>query len=226
MGLDEAIERLEETVAELRQASLTDDKTVLGNAMALRLEARQINDGKSPFDLVIFGDLNDFKHLNDEYGHEVGDIAIKTVGEVVARVFIEERAGKAFRRSGDEFVILLRQDFELSIESSVSSFREVSFSHNEKTLTTAMSFGYAVSDQRTSFEDLVERAEVACQMGKILGGGRSVSWTTDLKNNPLVRRTDRCRTCNAKITVHIPQSEAPQNLRFCPCCGKSLVDSG
>ncbi|SRR6266498_3610093 len=67
MSLDESIERLERLIAEVRQASLTDDKTTLGSALALRQEERLINEGTSEFGVVVFGDLNDFKQLNEHH---------------------------------------------------------------------------------------------------------------------------------------------------------------
>src|SRR6267142_4141845 len=110
MSLDEAIGRLEELVAEVRQASLTDDKTPLGSALALRQEARLINQGKSPFNVIAFADLNDFKNLNDVHGHNAGDVALNKVGETIHNIVIEGWQAKAYRSSGDEFVFLLRQD--------------------------------------------------------------------------------------------------------------------
>lgn len=83
MSLDEAIGRLEKLIAEVRQASLIDDKTPLGSLLALRQEGRLINAGLSKFRVVVFGDLNDFKSLNDEFGHEAGNIAIRSVGETL-----------------------------------------------------------------------------------------------------------------------------------------------
>jgi diguanylate cyclase (GGDEF)-like protein len=90
MNLDEAIEGLEKLVAEVRSASLTDDKTRLGSALALRQEARLMNEGVSEFDVIIFGDLDDFKHLNDLHGHDAGDVAINKVGEVIHKLIVED----------------------------------------------------------------------------------------------------------------------------------------
>lgn len=81
MSLDESIERLERLIAEVRQASLTDDKTTLGSALALRQEENLINEGTSEFGVVVFGDLNNFKQLNDDHSHEAGDVAINSVGQ-------------------------------------------------------------------------------------------------------------------------------------------------
>ncbi len=100
MSLDESIERLERLIAEVRQASLTDDKTTLGSALALRQEERLINEGTSEFGVVVFGDLNDFKQLNDDHSHEAGDVAINSVGQTIHKIVIEDLQAKAFRQSG------------------------------------------------------------------------------------------------------------------------------
>jgi diguanylate cyclase (GGDEF)-like protein len=111
MNLDEAIEGLEKRVAEVRNASLTDDRTRLGSALALRQEESAINKGTSEFDVVVFGDLNDFKHLNDLHGHDAGNVALTEVGEVLWKFVIEDLQCKAYRQSGDEFVILLKLEY-------------------------------------------------------------------------------------------------------------------
>lgn len=222
MSLDEAIGQLEKLVAEIRRVSLTDDKTKLGSALALDQEGRLISEGTGKFDVVVFGDLNDFKHLNDEYGHEAGDVAISKVGETIKKIVIEDLQAKAFRQSGDEFVILLKRDLIEKFLSITSSFGNILFSYNEEELRTAMSLGYAISDGKTSFRDLLKRAEDACQNAKTLGDGVCLMWSEDIKLNPLVRRTGRCHKCGSKITCNIPIVTAPAKLKLCPCCGESL----
>lgn len=224
MSLGEAIERLETLVAEIKRVSFTDDKTSLGSALALRQEARLISEGVSEFNVVVFGDLNDFKHLNDEHGHEAGDVAINKVGETIKKIVIDQLQAKAFRQSGDEFVILLKQDLVERFLLAASSFGNIVFSYNEKVLKTAMSLGYARSDEKTSFVDLLERAEVACQHAKAHGDGSCVEWTEDIRLNPLVRRGGRCQKCSARIICNMPEQNAPVKLKFCPCCGESLSE--
>ena len=70
--------QLEQLIAEIRRVSFADNKTSLGNALALDKEAEE-----TELDVIVFGDLNDFKHLNDIYGHDAGDVAIKETREVV-----------------------------------------------------------------------------------------------------------------------------------------------
>jgi diguanylate cyclase (GGDEF)-like protein len=55
---------------------------------------------------VLFVDLDDFKTVNDTYGHESGDIVLKTVAERMLKVM--RNNDRCFRLGGDEFVILLQ----------------------------------------------------------------------------------------------------------------------
>ncbi|WP_255210574.1 sensor domain-containing diguanylate cyclase [Methylogaea oryzae] len=73
---------------------------------------------------VLFFDLNDFKPVNDRYGHEVGD---KLLQEVAARLSMNVRgADTVTRLGGDEFVILLdeisdRQSVDNVLKKTVDS---------------------------------------------------------------------------------------------------------
>ena len=221
MNFDEAIESLEKLVAEVRSASLTDERTRLGSGLALRQEERLINEGASEFDVIVFGDLNDFKHLNDSYGHDAGNVAITEVGRVISKS-IEVLQGKAFRQSGDEFVILLKLALVDQFLARAPSYANIPFSHNEQNLSTAMSFGYAISDGKTSFADLLQRAEAACQLAKASEIHTVVEWTETIKLNPMVRISGSCRKCSARISCNVPRRIAPAQLTVCPCCGETL----
>jgi len=53
--------------------------------------------------LVIFVDLDNFKQINDRFGHRAGDRILRKIGLVL----LKEARFRAFRYGGDEFVILL-----------------------------------------------------------------------------------------------------------------------
>jgi diguanylate cyclase (GGDEF)-like protein len=225
MSLAEAIDQLRELAAEIRREAFTDDKTSLNSTLALQQEERLNNAGGTEPYIVIFGDLNDFKHINDDYSHEAGDVALRAVGETIRKVVIDDLGGKAFRRSGDEFVILLNQDSLSRFLSTVSSFRHIPFSHNNRELITGMSLGYAIGDDKASFEELMQRADAACQIAKRPGADACIIWTEDIEINPLVRISGWCHGCSAKISCTLPKHKAPPRPTFCPCCGNSLQDS-
>ena len=54
---------------------------------------------------ILFIDLDNFKEINDKYGHYMGDVILKKVGEIIKNSIRD--IDYAFRYGGDEFVILL-----------------------------------------------------------------------------------------------------------------------
>lgn len=222
MNLHEAIEQLEKIVRDVRQAVSIDDLTPLRNALALRDEAILIDSGKSTFDVVIFGDLNRFKGLNDLHGHDAGNLAIHEVGEKLRGIIANKMHASAYRQSGDEFVILLNHESLNEFLVEAAAFTEVLFSHNGKPLKTAMSFGYAINDGKTSFSDLLGRAELACQNAKDKGDGSCVGWSEELQRTPLKNLRGRCQQCGARINCNVPANSAPAKLISCPCCNAAL----
>ncbi len=57
---------------------------------------------------VIMLDIDNFKNINDSYGHSSGDLVIQRLGEILQR---ENKSGvKAFRYGGEEFTLLLTKD--------------------------------------------------------------------------------------------------------------------
>ncbi len=223
MNLREAIEQLGQVVEDIKQAVVVDDKTPLKNALALRDESVLIDRGESEFDVIVFGDLNRFKTLNDVHGHDAGDVAIRVVGERIRQAVIERWKAKAFRQSGDEFVLLLRRDLIKRFLQETSSFAEILFTHGEESLKTAMSFGYAVSDGKTNFNDLLKRAEFACRSAKNQGDGICIKWSKAIQRNALISFRERCQNCGATINCDVPQQNAPRKLKRCPCCDEMLT---
>jgi diguanylate cyclase (GGDEF)-like protein/PAS domain S-box-containing protein len=104
--LDVSMER--EAQEQLRQQALYDRLTGLANraffheqlehAVAIRKESHQQT-------ALIFVDLDQFKAINDQFGHSVGDEVLETLGTRLQRLI---RAGDSVARvGGDEFAVLL-----------------------------------------------------------------------------------------------------------------------
>ena len=66
-------------------------------------------------------DINDFKQINDNYGHNVGDQAIRTMGEILYKSVPD--GGIAIRYAGDEFVVLLLHADRECLERTVEEIR-------------------------------------------------------------------------------------------------------
>jgi len=148
------------------------------------------------------------------------DIAIVGLG-IVGIHQITREVEETIRRCGHTFVVDSGFGVVPYLEGICPEVTSL-FSFNEKELRTAMSLGYVRSDGKTSFNDLQERAEIACQHAKTRGNETVIEWTEDLKHDPLVRIGGRCRKCDARITCSMPKKKAPAVLNFCPCCGESI----
>lgn len=63
---------------------------------------------------VVMIDIDDMKSINDNYGHDAGDAAIKSVGKCIARAF--DPGTLTFRYGGDEFICFSFNDISKNIK--------------------------------------------------------------------------------------------------------------
>jgi diguanylate cyclase (GGDEF)-like protein len=92
---------------ELRALSLVDDLTGINNRRGfLTLAQQQIKHARrNKRELVLlFVDLDDFKSINDRYGHQQGDVALQRAARVLRATFRDSDI--IARLGGDEFVVL------------------------------------------------------------------------------------------------------------------------
>jgi diguanylate cyclase (GGDEF)-like protein len=93
----------------------TDNLTGLGNHRAYQAALRSaIADAEresTEFSLCIV-DVDDFKRINDTYGHQVGDDVLVALAEILTNA----RDGAAFRCGGDEFAVLFQTDGTVAFE--------------------------------------------------------------------------------------------------------------
>ena len=76
---------------------------------------------------VVLMDIDDFKNINDSFGHHFGDKALSVVAQVLKDVFIDEDAFVA-RYGGDEFAVVLSSSEPISIpviENSIKNAIEI-----------------------------------------------------------------------------------------------------
>lgn len=85
------------------------------------------NEGKIIAGLML--DIDQFKSINDRFGHLVGDDAISNVGDLLRRV--SQRNGQVFRYAGDEFTILMPIETTADITTMVQQIHEETKAFNE-----------------------------------------------------------------------------------------------
>jgi two-component system cell cycle response regulator len=166
------------TYDKLQEDANTDGLTKCYNKMyfnkKLDLEVKKSKVTGQPLSLIIF-DLDHFKHLNDNYGHDAGDYVLAEKANILRDNGI--RKGDTFARyGGEEFVVLLpntnlKQAFEIAERLRKLVF-EHEFIYDGKRLPVAASIG--VADYRQGVNtgtDLFKRADSAVFKSK--DGGRN-----------------------------------------------------
>lgn len=102
-----------------REANI-DSLTGLLNKRAYDLAAKDLEGYERPYAIVMI-DMNDLKTINDQYGHDKGDVSIRTLASNIRRCF---KDSAVFRIGGDEFVVIMNGD-DLEIRDSlIGRFRD------------------------------------------------------------------------------------------------------
>jgi diguanylate cyclase len=122
-------------------------------------------------------DLDDFKKLNDTYGHQAGDDALVHLTKVVRKTL--RPTDTVARYGGEEFIILFS---ETDLEQAVSVMRRLQreltkrfFLHNNERLLITFSAGVAMLAPGESQEAVFARADKAMYQAKVQGKNRVVS---------------------------------------------------
>lgn len=175
--------RSEELITALSEVARTDSLTGLLNRRGFeeRLEdelRRAARTGDSVSLLV--GDLDHFKLVNDRFGHQSGDEALRRFGELV--VGIKRSIDGAARIGGEEFALVLPgtepAGAQVLAERLRRRVREVLVDYG---LPLSVSLGVASYPRHArTADDLLGRADQAMYLAKRLGRDRSVIYSAEV----------------------------------------------
>ena len=159
-----------------KEQARTDTLTGLYNRRFLEEETRSFN-GRSHFSgmSMIMIDLDDFKTVNDTYGHQTGDMLLKRMGGTIRKHI--RRSDIACRYGGDEFLILLEGAGLETARSIAEGIRSEILGNTyvcETGIPVSCTVSIGLSECRTedSFEGLFLRADAALFQAKNLGRNR------------------------------------------------------
>jgi diguanylate cyclase (GGDEF)-like protein/putative nucleotidyltransferase with HDIG domain len=167
--------------------ALTDPLTGLGNHRHFheRLQRDLDKAQTEGFALTVcLLDIDNFKQINDRYGHPVGD---RVLAQVAARL---RQGGEAFRLGGDEFALLLpRRDEHESLSIAQSVLDRVAETECEEAGMVSISAGIATYPQHgVERAELVRVADSALYLAKEHGKGRVRAYRPDLLELAELRR--------------------------------------
>ncbi|HEY2091139.1 MAG TPA: diguanylate cyclase [Thermoanaerobaculia bacterium] len=138
--------KLDDAVRELYGLATRDELTGLYNRRFFFTEAERAVKSSEPVNLIVF-DLDDFKRVNDTFGHLAGDRILRDIGTL----FINHtRHGDVIARyGGDEFVMLVGESAPAEVEALekrlVAAFSELAWTYGDVTFGISVTSGLACS---------------------------------------------------------------------------------
>jgi diguanylate cyclase (GGDEF)-like protein len=117
--------------------------------------------------LLMF-DIDNFKSINDTFGHVVGDSVLKELTELVSQTI--RKSDIFIRWGGEEFTILLQYPDSLKVMKIAEHIRQAIDKHSFKTIVhITCSFGMTAIYPFESLEEVIERADKALYRAKVDG---------------------------------------------------------
>lgn len=165
------ITALKNHAKELDRAANYDELTGLPNRQLLE---ERVNTARSHADRhqralsVCYLDLDNFKNLNDRFGHALGNQALKTLAKRLSRAL---RSGDTVARiGGDEFILLLQNDNHEEVYQRVLATINEPLMMGEDTLTLTASLGIThYPEDNADTEGLIRHANQAMYSAKEKG---------------------------------------------------------
>ena len=152
-------------LGEERVLARTDELTGLPNRRRLVAELATYSETEGALLLL---DLNAFKPVNDQYGHEVGDLILQQVAQRFSRSL--PTGAVLARLGGDEFGVLINGSYENTLEAAFALQATLSYPFviRGHSITIGVSIGHAHNEGENN---LLERADAAMYEAKRTGAG-------------------------------------------------------
>lgn len=162
--LEHAMSKQDEKIAYLDRLAMTDSLTGILNRRGFQSEMQRVLASARRFNetgVLLYIDLNDFKAINDNWGHACGDEALC----LVARLLERSTRGMDYiaRLGGDEFAVLLvRTDWQSGmerVEQISRNLNEAHFNWRGQTVQIQASIGIQRYDHESRTHDLLNAAD-------------------------------------------------------------------
>lgn len=168
----------------IKELAITDGLTGLYNYRYFheRLSEALARSKRFPENVsLILVDVDKFKQLNDTYGHQVGDMVLKSLAQAISEEL--RRIDILARYGGDEFAIILPHTSENGAKRVAEKIRQrtegmlLRFKGQEIRVTLTMGISTYAENSSTSTEDsLIEKADRALYEAKRLGRNRVIHY--------------------------------------------------
>lgn len=117
---------------------------------------------------IIIGDIDDFKNINDTYGHDCGDYVLRSLADIFK--FSLREKDYVSRWGGEEFLILLynvddESTFDI-IDRLRKNIQKTKLTYKNKILNYTVSFGGFVHKENYSIDEMIKKADESLYFSK------------------------------------------------------------
>jgi len=177
--LYESSEKLKKLNIDLKELSTRDPLTHLHNRRYFSDFSQRMQNLSNRYNhdiSIIILDIDNFKYINDNFGHSIGDKVIISLGNVLTENI--RKSDVAARYGGEEFIILLYNaslDFASKIAENIrKDISSLKINVKNENIKYTASFGVAQfnSEMDSDLESTIHRADKALYLSKINGKNR------------------------------------------------------
>lgn len=154
--------------------SRVDNLSGLYNRAAFDKVSNELNKAKTLSIIVL--DVNDFKSINDSYGHDYGDKVINTLGKIIRDSF--NRHYSCYRFGGDEFVVIShevdREKIDAQLHAMINTLKQ---SREKGIVLPTLAYGYSIytGEEKLDFNKLLKEADEQMYLFKKTEKGEAIT---------------------------------------------------
>jgi len=178
-SLQSKIEKLEKELAQTKKESDTDHLTGLLTRRAFDRYIKKIEDNYVRHNVdyaIVFFDIDHFKSVNDNYGHDAGDVILATFAKVLLRSTRESDI--VGRYGGEEFVAIIHFTKQSELEDYIKRVKSIVTGHKFKyknlKIPITFSAGVTIRSNNKSYENAIEIADKLLYQAKSTGRNKII----------------------------------------------------
>lgn len=126
---------------------------------------------------IVMGDIDHFKNVNDTYGHDIGDVVLKRISEIMLEKCSKEHDSYAIRWGGEEFLLALYMPIGAAINLVTilsNDIRKEEFEAGDVKFKVTMTFGISSSKTHDDIHGIIVSADEKLYRGKEEGRDRII----------------------------------------------------
>ena len=163
-----------ENINELKTIAFRDELTKLYNRRYCQIHLEHKLQEYKNFNInfgIVFFDIDNFKYINDSYGHLIGDEILKMIGQTSNSVL--EENDFLSRWGGEEFVLAVQNVNFDRIKSISEKLRRIidnsNINYEKKKLSVTVSIGATIINEDDTIHTLIDRADMLMYRSKTNG---------------------------------------------------------